>query len=264
MLMRIFGFIIVLITVGSACEETTLPEGTQGGDNGDINGRDGQNSYMVGDDCLASIPVVLRDFSQEHPDFQAYSGSDPTTGLVQEDLGIDRKPVFRSSKGSSTTVQITNRGSFNQWYNTIDGVNYEFHKDIILTENDSGVLVYHNSAFFPIPADVGYGAEFEEFPDKNFLFTTEIHMQFTYRPGQVFTFTGDDDLWIFIGGKLALDLGGLHPMREGTIDIDELAEKWGLEEGKSYNMEIFHAERATKESNFHVETNIECFAPVVV
>jgi fibro-slime domain-containing protein len=103
---------------------------------------------------------------------------------------------------------------------------------------------------------MGFG---EEGQPHNFHFTTEIHTRFTYRGGERFTFTGDDDLWLFINDRLAIDLGGLHPQLSATVDLDASAAALGLEAGETYPMDIFHAERHTDASNFHVETTIDCF-----
>ena len=81
---------------------------------------------------------------------------------------------------------------------------------------------------------------------------------------QVFTFRGDDDLWIFVNGKLALDEGGAHQALQGSIDFDAQAAALGISAGGQYQMDIFQAERQTTESNFRIETNIRCFQPAPV
>jgi len=90
----------------------------------------------------------------------------------------------------------------------------------------------------------------------NFGFTTELHMKFKYNGGEHFTFSGDDDLWVFVNHKLALDLGGLHPLATGTIDLDQAAAGLGISPGNIYPIELFHAERHTQSSNFRVDTNL--------
>ena len=74
----------------------------------------------------------------------------------------------------------------------------------------------------------------------------------------------DDELWIFVNGKLALDVGGQHQALEGTIDFDLQAAALDITVGSTYPMDIFHAERQTTDSNFHIETNITCFEPSTV
>jgi fibro-slime domain-containing protein len=81
----------------------------------------------------------------------------------------------------------------------------------------------------------------------------EIHNQFTYQKGQVFDFTGDDDVWVFIDKKLCLDLGGPHPPMSGSIELDNL----GLTEGWVYAFDMFYCERHRDGSSLKFSTSIE-------
>eukprot|EP00924_Labyrinthula_sp_SR-Ha-C_P003002 snap_masked-scaffold_58-processed-gene-0.54-mRNA-1 protein AED:1.00 eAED:1.00 QI:0/-1/0/0/-1/1/1/0/908 len=103
---------------------------------------------------------------------------------------------------------------------------------------------------------------------RNFWFTTEIHSFFQYNSSatMVFDFSGDDDFFAYINGKLAIDVGGLHGIRHGTINLNREIEYEGkvqliadileLVDGEIYTLDIFHAERQTVASNFKVTTNL--------
>ncbi len=91
--------------------------------------------------------------------------------------------------------------------------------------------------------------------NKNFHFTYELSTEFVYKPnsGQVFTFTGDDDVWVFIDDRLVIDIGGVHSAVSQTIDLDRL--DW-LVDGQTYSLKFFYAERHRTQANFRIETTL--------
>ncbi len=232
-------------------------------------------------------------WSGGHPDFESFGGT-TTVGLVAEFLNEDGNPVssgdlrgmkiqaeYLDSQGRNinpamydpslgdvegvlvpgpSSNGLTSAERFDQWYRDVPGVNLSKNIELTLTlipgtnryVFDSSIDVEHGThGFFPINGEL-YG----DFRDgRNYHFTTEINTIFTYQrnTGQVFKFTGDDDVWVYIDGRLVVDLGGLHPKREQFLDLDRL--DW-LTDGRTYTLDIFHAERRYSGSNFRIETSI--------
>jgi uncharacterized protein (TIGR02145 family)/fibro-slime domain-containing protein len=90
----------------------------------------------------------------------------------------------------------------------------------------------------------------------NQLFCMEIHGQFEYQNDLEFFFRADDDLWVYIDNRIAIDLGGNHMAAPAHISLNNFHGLSGrLQSGSKYDIDIFYCDRRTPNSNFRIKTN---------
>ncbi|GEM_PF-5923307 len=218
--------------------------------------------------CAFPLAVTIRDFSSKHTDFEkAGMGGMLTKGMVASVLPPDKKPV----QGPVSFFQT----HFDKWFRT-DSTNadptlrnYETCRDLPMTKDRYGYWGHDSyddpdHSFFPIDDFNRFGETFaSHYRDRatgswvdgkqhNFHFCMEMHAAFTYRQGQVFRFSGDDDVWVFIDNRLAIDIGGTHGPAADSVFVDTMK----LKPGNKYDFDLFYCERKTQGSNLLIQTSI--------
>ena len=223
-------------------------------------GDDGGAGGISSNNGCGLVVGVVRDFlsyglqPNGHPDFEHFICG-VEKGLVLTTLS-GNKPIFGNECDTANPTGVncgggqcmTTQANFDQWYRNTPAVNMPYLVYLEFVPNN-GVYTFESQNYFPLD-DAGFGNT-PGWPH-NFSFTTELHLMFQYNGGETFNFAGDDDLWVFINGTLAMDIGGVHATSPGTLSVDSL----GLTKGQQYPIDIFNAERHTSASDMRIDTNL--------
>lgn len=196
--------------------------------------------------------------------YQADTNMTTVTGTDEQTHSV---PIYGMAVDAYKSIVLTDNGagtySFEAGYSgTKKDVQYDRESGTIYNGTNGG----DESGFYPLE-DLGY-----EQPGlltatskvnngaKNGSFTLRGESQFVYKEASnlYFTFTGDDDVYMYINGTLALDLGGAHGRNSKTVELNKLDPvKYGLVEGQVATFTFFYMERCSDASTFGIKTNME-------
>jgi fibro-slime domain-containing protein len=91
----------------------------------------------------------------------------------------------------------------------------------------------------------------------DFAFCMEINAGFVQRGGETLRFRGDDDLWVYLDGRLVADRGGLHYALDGvTLRLDTLPGYQG-KHGGYRDLDVYFCSRIPNSSVFGMEAPLD-------
>jgi fibro-slime domain-containing protein len=227
-----------------------------------------------------SVPITIRDFNASHADFESTRATcsvdgSGLKGLVQDTLDANHKPI-------PSATSPCPKYDIRTWFRDDATVNRRYCQELALEQVPGSVNTYktplaYEQNFFPIdsvanpnppgnrikaPNPVNLAAAGETFEGgRNFHFCMEMHATFKYRGGEVFDFKGDDDVWVFVNNRLALDLGGLQNNGAGQVDLDAQKDALKIAVDNYYNFDFFFCERQTTGSHLQITTSIDIIPP---
>jgi fibro-slime domain-containing protein len=170
------------------------------------------------------------------------------------------------ANGSYTATIIVSKADGNPLFFPVDGDTFTPASELTAAQIPP---YYDASATWPFDLDANGNKRLH-----NFSFTSEVRYWFLYDKTKSYTldFVGDDDVWVFIDRKLAVDLGGVHTPVDGSIVIGangngtttitptypispppaatKQTTTLGLQDGKVYEIAVFQAERQTTGSSY--------------
>jgi fibro-slime domain-containing protein len=207
----------------------------------------GDNANFYG--TVAAADVVVGNLAGLHID--ARSAFDQCGRQFADVAGV---------AGPASTGGITDSGTFGHWFRDVPGVNLSSRHAITLERDVDGMYVYDSNAFYPLD-DRLFGNEGDA---HNFYFTYTLRASFEYDAcaDQFLEFEGNDDVWVFVDGKLAMDLGGIAALTEQVIDFD----RFGLVDGEMVPVLLLYAHREGTSATFRLRTNVvfETPGPILV
>ncbi len=163
-------------------------------------------------------------------------------------------------KGDTYILELVNNGSKNV------GTGY----DTVNYRKVGGKELYSNE-FWPLDSLNYTGMDARTLPsddgdEHNWHFGMRYDFQFKigdYTGPMNYYFRGDDDFWLFIDDKLALEIGGIHSAVGAAIDVKQwLKENKMYDTNHTYNASIFYMERGGYGSCCYMQYTLPNFQPV--